>query len=148
MEWNCCWSVTPFLFESSGDSEEVKSDVHHDHDHEEHEVVMDESEGVSFRFDDEGDVDDDDAQSCSYDHSSYINTRYGDSQNDHLSQRLIIYDDEDGNIDDDDGNIDFDDKNMKIINPSKQQKRSHNFCVDSLEQREVDRKFWEACLAT
>lgn len=138
--------MTPFLFESSGDSDDLKSNVHHDH---EEEVIMHESEGVSFRFDDENEVDvvddDDDAQSCSYDHSSYISIRYEDSQHDQ-SQRHI-FDDEDGNIHDHDDDDDDVDDSM-VIDSSKRQKRSNKFCVDSVDQRENDRKFWEACLAT
>ncbi|MFS7901803.1 hypothetical protein Hanom_Chr01g00003971 [Helianthus anomalus] len=154
MEWNCRWSVntvTPFLFESSGDSEEVKSDVHHHHDQEQVEAVIDESsQGLSFRFDDDVNVeddDDDDAQSCSYDHSS-ISTRYGDdhSQHDQPKSKKLRYDDhEDSNIKDDEDDGDIDDN----MDSSKRQKRSHNFCVDNLlNQREIDRKFWEACLAS
>ncbi|KAC9177460.1 hypothetical protein R6Q59_020380 [Mikania micrantha] len=154
MEWNCCWSlnhVTPFLFESIGDSEDVKSDVHHDH--QEDEAVIDESEAASFRFDDkdedEDEDDDDDAQSCSYDHSSYIKNKYDDSQHDQ-SQRLI-YDDHGNTDDDDDGDDDDEIKNWgvkKMMDSCKRQKISHNFCADSSDQGEIDRRFWEACLAT
>ncbi|KAK1428230.1 hypothetical protein QVD17_17059 [Tagetes erecta] len=157
MEWNCCWSVktiTPFLFESIGDSEDLKSNVHHDHEEDDKAVIMDEQEGVSCQLDDkddvDGDNDDDDAQSCSYDHSSYISmtTRYEDSQHDQ-SQRMV-YDDEDGNnIQHHDDDQDDDDDGSMIMVSSKKQKRSHKFCVDhSIDQRENDRKFWEACLAT
>ncbi|KAJ0510007.1 hypothetical protein HanRHA438_Chr11g0510191 [Helianthus annuus] len=158
MEWN--WlsgnNTTPFLLsESTGDSEEVKIDVHHDHE-EEDGAAMDEQEGVSFRFNDEDHEvvvvdDEDDAQSCSYDHSSYINNRYGGSKYDQ-SQRLIY----DGD-DDDDGDVvdeedEYDDKNQcqtKVMDSSKQQWRSQKFCVrDPSNQSEIDRKFWETCLAS
>ncbi|KAI3742712.1 hypothetical protein L1987_60406 [Smallanthus sonchifolius] len=127
------------LSESTGDSEEVKSDVYHEH--EEDGGAMDEQEGVLFRFNDEDDVDDDDdAQSCSYDHSSYINTRHGNSRH-HDDD-----DDDDGSIEDDDED---DDKNKNRcetkMDSSKQQWRS---CVDPSKQREIDRKFWETCLAS
>ncbi|KAD3338212.1 hypothetical protein E3N88_33733 [Mikania micrantha] len=161
MEWNCCWSmntVTPFLIECIGDSEDVNSDVHHVLEEDES-VVMDGSEGMSFRFDDvDGDVhyDDDDAQSCSYDHSSYINStcRYGDHTQHDQSQRLIFDDHEDGSIDDGDIDVINGDRknnwgeNKLMLDSSKPQNRSHKICADSSNQREIDRKFWEACFAT
>ncbi|KAI3526811.1 hypothetical protein L1887_06074 [Cichorium endivia] len=157
MERNWCWNgknamidVTPFLlFESTGDSEEVKAGAVNHHDDEEE--AMDESEGAFFQFDDGDDVDDedDDAQSCSYDHSSYISRSYGNNGNDQ-TQGLIHdhYDEDDGDVDndDDDKNNNWGESNM--TDRCMQQKRSQTFCVDSFNQREIDRKFWETCLAS
>ncbi|KAL7598875.1 hypothetical protein Lser_V15G27343 [Lactuca serriola] len=146
MEWNQCLNgknamidVTPFLlFESTGDSEEVKAGA-------DEEAAMDESEGVLFRFDD-GDDEDDDAQSCSYDHSSYINTSYVNTHHDQTQG--FIHDD----FDEDDGDVDDNDTNnwgeSNMIDLSMQQTGSSKFCVDSSKQREIDRNFWETCLAT
>ncbi|MFS7987409.1 hypothetical protein Hanom_Chr11g01022321 [Helianthus anomalus] len=151
MAWN--WlsgnNMTPFsLSESTGDSEEVKSEVHHDHVEEK--AAMDETEGVSFRFNNEDEVDDDDdAHSCSYDHSPYyVSTRYVSNCNSqHDQSQRIIYDDGDINDDEDD-----DDKKSqcqtKGMDSSKQQWRSLKSCVDPLNQREIDKKFWDTCLAS
>ncbi|CAI9288647.1 unnamed protein product [Lactuca saligna] len=156
MEWNQCLNgknamkdVTPFLlFESTGDSEEVKAGA-------DEEAAMDESEGVLFRFDD-GDDEDNDAQSCSYDHSSYINTSYVNTHHDQ-TQGLIHddFDEDDGDVDDyddDDDDDDDDDTNnwgeSNMMDLSMQQNGSSKCCVDSSNQREIDRNFWETCLAT
>lgn len=167
MEWNLYWNqndVTRFSpFESTGDSEEVKSDVynppHYDnygHAHAQDEVVKDVYEDLSYRFkegeynyNDNDNDNDDDAQSCSYDHSSYINyTSYSNSYN-HGQSQMLVYDGDDH--DNNDGDVVDDDeinKNLgesKTIDPS----NDHNFCVDSSnDQREIDRRFWENCFAT
>ncbi|KAC9177459.1 hypothetical protein E3N88_46249 [Mikania micrantha] len=127
MEWNCCWSmntVTPFLIECIGDSEDVNSDVHHVLEEDES-VVMDGSEGI-----------------------------YGDHTQHDQSQRLIFDDHEDGSIDDGDIDVINGDRknnwgeNKLMLDSSKPQNRSHKICADSSNQREIDRKFWEACFAT
>lgn len=159
MAWNLYWNqndVTHFSpFESTGDSEEVKSDVynpsHYDnYGHAQDEVVKDVYEDLSYRFK-EGEYsyndkdNDDDAQSCSYDHSSYINTSYRNSYHD--QSQMLVYDVDDDNNDGDVVDDDEINKNLgesKMIDPS-----NHNVCVDSSnDQREIDRRFWENCFAT
>nr|GEY77966.1 hypothetical protein [Tanacetum cinerariifolium] len=165
MEWNYYWNendVTHFsLFECTGDSEEVKPDVynpHYDHNYGHHahdEVVKDvyDQDVSSFRFkegeykynDNDNDNDnDDDAQSCSYDHSSFINTNYTNTH--HAQSQRLVYD-----VDhvSDDGDVVNNDDEHNDWGESKMNDPSHNFCVDSSnDQREIDRRFWETCLGT
>ncbi|KAK1426708.1 hypothetical protein QVD17_15387 [Tagetes erecta] len=117
------------LSESTGDSEEV---IKSDHEA----AAMDEDEDhVLFRLNHPEDDVDDDAQSCSYDHSSAaystINSRSScdNSSWHHQSQRLI-YDDDEEDDDDDDGEVVDDEKrnmNKQVMDLSnKQQWRCHN----------------------
>ncbi|KAJ9543108.1 hypothetical protein OSB04_022815 [Centaurea solstitialis] len=162
--WNGNWNVIPSLqLESSGDSEELlKPHVQNHHQEKEKEDQETHMDGCYQGHDDDDgdddgdDDDDDDAQSCSYDHPSYVNTRlYGNrSYQDDIqtTPRGFVYDndDDDGDDGDDgDGEVVDDGKMKKVIDPCISNQFCHQFCGDSCShEREMDRKFWETCLAT
>nr|GEX90847.1 hypothetical protein [Tanacetum cinerariifolium] len=150
MEWN--WKIyngmvdmTPYLLlESSADSDDSNRDVYRYNDNHQYHDSYSRQEEQQEEQEQKQVATDDDAESCSYDHSfhghDHVKTHAKDLQAHMYDHEFHVHVQEDDEEDMDD------DENWGDSKMIGQEKRCHDSVVDSSHLN--DRQFWETCLAT